>query len=187
MARTPKTKEGAEGHNSLARESALHRVMDAIKIADASVEEAQAVVKARKKILTEARNAAVAAGFTLQVLDQALKLEKQGNRREMTAQEEERYFVFKMRGLPLGNEVQLELDLGGASEKKDEKFWGDDGYNAGLRGEERLPPPECPPHFHQTWMLRHVAGCDRLAWSQAQQGLNPENKPDAGADDPLLQ
>ena len=185
MARTPKTKPEEEGHNSLAREAALHRFMDAIKTAHAAVEEAQTVVVARKKVETEARNAAIAGGFTLKVLDQALKLEAQGNRREQAAQEEERYFVFKARGLPLGNEVQLELDLGD-SEKKDEEFWGADGYNSGLKGEARTPPPECPPHFHQAWMLRHVAGTERLAWAQAQEGLNPE-KTTPSSDDPLLQ
>jgi len=162
------------------REALLHQSVADLRTANAAIERAQAAVKVAKKAAKIVRNAAKLRGFTLAILDEALKREGQGNAREQQAHEEERAFVFKALGLPVGLLHQSgDFDFGDP-EKRDERYWGDEGYRRGVQGLDADLPEGIPPHFHQVFLLRHAAGADRLAWAQAERGLNPEMKGSGG-------
>ena len=174
--------DGGIGHNSEAMEIAVHRHMAAFHEHLDAIEVAQGAVAAAKKAFKLARNAAK-IDFTLKILDEAVALERQtDNERQQEKDEAQRFFIHSVRGLPTATK-QADLFGGPDQDIRDEKYWSDHGYNAGVRGESAMPSPDMPTQFMQTWLKRHVAGADRLAWSMADKGMNPE-KGDADPDAP---
>ncbi|HEY5409272.1 MAG TPA: hypothetical protein VIJ94_00970 [Caulobacteraceae bacterium] len=170
------------GHNADAREASLIFHMDQLRTIQAQIDAAMVPVKALQKIQTTRRNAAAGATWTLEILDRALKRERQSNRRQLAKVAEEEAFVARTMNLPFGNaEEQLDMFHDAPQEEKDEHFWGQDGYNRGLRGLMAKAPPELPPAFLQTWLKRHAAGAERLSWSQSEQGHSPD-RPPSGAE-----
>jgi hypothetical protein len=134
---------------------------------------AQAVVKAKRKLETRLRNAYKSDGFTLEILDEALKREETP-RRDLVRYEAERNEVFE----DLGQAVFVQPEM--FAEMTDEQSWADHGFQAGLAGKLASPPKECPPEFHQAWMKRWGAGQERIAWSLASRGINPERGTGSG-------
>lgn len=179
MAKAPKkTEDPGIGSNSgadPAREAALLRHVDQLRGANNAIEMAQGAVKNAKKAAKIIRNAAKTDGFTLKILDEALKREGQGNAREQQSQEEERTFVFRTLGLPCGPVEQGELNL--TPHKRNEKYWADDGYRAGLQGKEATPPDGMPAEHMQVWLRQRAAGVERVNWALAEEGHNPERAP----------
>lgn len=166
----PKTKSNGEGHNSAAREGALHNHMQAFHDHLDQIDEAKAGLASLKQRYTLSRNAAKADGFTLKILDEAIKLERKRDRAEQERQEAERSFVFESRGLPFG---LRQADLFGEGKeteqaKKHEAFWAKDGYSAGILNLEATPPAECPQEFYQVWLERRAAGVERVKWTAAE-------------------
>lgn len=165
--------DGGIGHNSEAMEIAVHRHMAAFHEHLDAIEVAQGAVAAAKKAFKLVRNAAK-IDFTLKILDEAIALERQaGNGRQQEKDEAQRFFIHSVRGLPTATK-QGDLFGGQDQDIRDEKYWSDHGYNAGVRGESATPSPDMPTQFMQTWLKRHAAGADRLAWSMADKGLSPE-------------
>ncbi len=136
----------------------------------AEIDTLRATLKAKGKLLTAARNAYKADGFLLSNLDEFFDNEKTPNR-ELEAKEQDRHELFE----DTGQVVYVQPDLFAAmpQEARDETYWSDHGYQAGLAGKEAKPPPEMPERFMQTWLKRRMAGQEKLAWALAPDG-NPE-------------
>jgi hypothetical protein len=172
----PKDTKGTPGtgHNSQEREASIIRHMTVLRPLRDAVEDAKALVKKAQKDFTVARNAAKSDGWTLKLIDKALKVETQQNRQEQQDQANEEHFIFVTLGLPVAL-VQGDLfDTDEKREERNEAFWSDHGYNTGLKGLPATPPAEMAPQYLQTWLQRRVAGVERLAWAQAEQEVNPE-------------
>jgi hypothetical protein len=155
------------------REAELLNLMAEMRPHVASIADAKALVKKLEKDYAVTRNKAEVLGFTLATLDKALKLEGQPtNRKGQQAAADEEYFVFKTLGLPV-SQPQGQLDFG-SDEERDAAYWGEQGYQAGIRGDIATPPDPCPPHFHQTWLTRRADGAEYSAWGKAQAGGKPD-------------
>lgn len=169
---------GIEGHNINARESSLLFHVQQFRESRAKIAELMVPLKNAQKVFTTRRNAASQAGWTLEILDKALKREEQGNRRQQSKQAEEEAFVMRMLGLPFGNsDEQMDMFADADQDTKDEFFWGQHGYSQGLRGLPAKAPPDMPTQFLQAWLKRHAAGAERLAWAASEQGHSPERPP----------
>ena len=151
------------------READFLRNMDACRRFRAATDDAKAGMKAIRKQETVVRNTAKQAGFSLKVIDEILADEAK-TRADIVGYEEQRAWARGTVGLANGRQA----DLFDTPEAKTEFEWGENGYNAGLRGEPAKPPAEMPPEYVQLWMGRHVAGKERLAWAMAESGLNPD-------------
>jgi len=163
----------APGHNSKAREADLLALMAEMRPGLDAVEAAKALVKKAEQSYAVIRNKAEVLGFTLKTLDKALKAERQPTaRREQQAQADEEFFIFKTLGLPVAA-AQGQLDFG-SDEERDEAYWGDQGYQAGIRGDIAKPPDPCPPHLHKAWLDRRAAGAEYSAWGKAEAGGKPD-------------
>lgn len=179
MAKEPKA---LPGHNE-AREADLLALMAEFRPALDKVEEAKAVVKKAEKDYAVVRNKAEVLGFALATLDKALKLERQpSNRKLQQAQADEEFFVFKTLGLPVAA-VQGTMDFG-SDEARDEKYWGDQGFQAGIRGDAATPPDGMPPHLHQTWLTRRADGAAYTAWGKSEAGGRPDRLNTGAAPEP---
>jgi ribosome modulation factor len=173
------------GHNSgrLTQadwESLWLRHLQTLRARRAATLDAKAALKAVQKLETTARNTARGDGYPLAIIDRIL--DDEGKIRvdleEMAALER---MMREVAGLPTGVQVNLFGDSG----PRDEAWWGEDGYQAGVAGKPGVPPPECPPEFHQTWLKRWGGGQEKLAWALSEKGVNPESahQPPAPADE----
>jgi hypothetical protein len=169
---TDKTK-GATGPHTVAREAKLLTLMDELRPALSVVEDAKGIVKKAQEAYGLVRAKAELEGFTLAVLDKALKAERQPKNRGGQLQlANEEYFVFKTLGLPVAvPQGELKFD---SDEARDEAYWRDQGYQAGIRGDAATPPDECPPAFHQTWLNRRADGAEYSAWGKSEAGAKPD-------------
>jgi hypothetical protein len=166
------------GHN-IPREADVLDIMAELRPGLNAVEAAQAVLKKAKNDYQVVRNKAEQRGFTLSILDKALKYEREPtNRRGQQAVADEEYLVFKTLGLPTAA-VQGQLNFG-SDEERDAHYWGEQGYQAGIRGDAAAPPDAMPPHLHQVWLDRRAAGVEYSAWGKAEAGGKPDQGP-AGA------
>lgn len=176
MARKPKAVAEAPGigHNSDAHQAALLTHLTKFRAHRAKIQEIMDVLKAAKKAYKVARSEAKLYGFTLEILDEALDVESV-NDRDAAKAAAERRFVFETLGLPLGIS-NGELFGDQPSDMRDEAYWGQHGFNAGLRDLERKPPSECPQAWQQTWLRQHVAGVEKAMWALAET-QNTERRP----------
>lgn len=164
-------------HNLTAREQREQRAAHRLRLI-AGIREArdrritaQEVVRAQRKIETVLRNDYASNDWSLAILDEAFDREDKP-RRDLHAYEAERNEVFE----DLGQAVYIQPDLFERMPQAawDETLWSDDGYQAGIAGKVGKPPEECPPEFTQTWLKRWGSGQERIAWSLADKGINPE-------------
>jgi hypothetical protein len=168
----PKDSTGPKPH-TVAREAELLALMPEMRTGLDQVEAAKALVKKAQNDYAVVRAKVEIQGFTLEIIDKALKLERQPkNRRGQQQVANEEYFVFKTLGLPVALPPN-EMDFG-SDEERDEAYWGDQGYQAGIRGDIAKPPSECPPHLHQTWLNRRAAGSEYSAWGKSEAGAKPD-------------
>lgn len=157
-----------------------------------AVAAAKAVLDEKRAAMTETFRLAKAAGFDRGELNDLLK--DIGTRsKDLVAKEIRRRKLRQMANLPTGEE-QLGLFGGDSpSEVKDAAFWGAEGYQAYLRGEEASPPRDrMPARFDQDWLKGWNAGQTAVAMSmQMVKDLEKNgggahanaNNPDAPADD----
>lgn len=179
VARKPKTAiknddtPAKAGHNSDAMEISLLKHMAQFRDDRLIIAEAQEALKAVKKRHKISRNAAKQDGWLLKVLDEALDVEE-NNDRDAVKEADQRRFVFETLALPLGLH-NGELFGEPANDAQDEAYWGDRGYNDGLKGLAAKAPAGVSPQFIQAYLRRHAAGADRVAWAQAEAGVNTEH------------
>lgn len=174
MAKEPRAKPGETGHNSGAWEADLLALMLEMRPALDRVEEAKALVKKVTADYAVIRNKAEILNLPLELLDKALKLERQpSNRRGQQAMADLEYRIMKTLGLPVPSSTQGEMNFG-SDEERDEAYWGDQGYQAGIRGDVAKAPDGCPAHLHQTWLGRRADGVAYSAWGKAEAGGKPD-------------
>lgn len=168
----PKDSTGAKPHTA-AREAELLALMDEMRPGLTAVTDAKALVKKANDAYAVIRNKADLLGFPLALLDKALKLEREPkNRRGQQVMANDEYFIMKTLGLPVAV-PQGTLDFG-SDEERDTAYWGDQGYQAGIRGDIAKPPGECPTHLHQVWLNRRADGAEYSSWAKSEAGGKPD-------------
>ncbi len=137
----------------------------------AATTKAKAAFDAVKLLEKQARALAEAAGFRLSFIDEIFKREGMA-RKTVAADEQERQWHMEKAGQPLA--VQQDMFDRMPEGARDEEFWKDHGYAAGLAGKPGKPPAEMAPQFVQVWLQRWGAGQDKLSWALAEKGINSE-------------
>lgn len=147
------------------REALYLRHFNAIEKQEAVVEQAAAVTKAAQKVLNSLRKTAQGDGIKLGVFDRARELARLPKHE---AVEE----------ILLGRDYQAWMGLGFLGEQNleatptpamDDLAAEAAGYLAGIRAEERKPPKDLSPNYHQSWLAGYDRGQERNAWA-----FNPE-------------
>jgi len=168
------TRTPGVGHN-VPREADILALMSELRPARDAVEAAQAILKKAKQDEQVVRNKIEQHGFTLSIFDKALKCEREPtNRKGQQSQADEEYLVFKTLGLPTAL-VQGQLQFG-SDEERDSAYWGDQGFQAGIRGDKAEAPDVVPPHLIQHWLNRRAAGVEYSAWGKAEAGGKPDQR-----------
>lgn len=161
------------------RQSLILKHIHNMRVCRANTDAAKAALKAVKKIETAARNLYNGNSFSLKIADEAL--EREGMPRRQNAQyEAERHEVFEALGQ--ATYVQPDLLASMPVEARDETYWGDLGYEYGLKGLEARAPKEMPERFLQTFLKRWGAAQEILAWALSDKGINPEKGTSAGGE-----
>lgn len=170
----PGPAEGGPGHNNPPNEEAKFLVhMRKIIAANADMAGARAE---RQRI----RKLAKADGIELKKLDAVITMLDwaPGEVREHFGVLN-RYALFA--GLPIGAQADLFHDVPQAA--MEELDWESVGFAAGMsdKGAYGTAPDECPPERHQAYLRGVHRATEKIAWSMAEAGVNPEKLGDTPA------
>lgn len=159
------------------REALFLSHLDGCRQQDAALEKAMDAVRAVRKVRNKVRNAASKEGFPLKKIDDILKKEGM-SQKDLQAEAELFRWMDQMAGLPVGG--QAELFATTPVEIRDGLDWEAEGYRAGMRAIDPVPPAECAPRHHQDWMKGYHAGQERNAWALSEKGKIVDRRTDIG-------
>lgn len=162
----------------------LHHLKTA-RTDNAALEKAMEVVRGVRKQRNRARNLAKTDGFSLKHLDEILADETKSTT-DLVQDAELRTFMRHTAAMPVTGADQLELfqavtTKGDKSLEPDDAGWAGQGYAAGLRGAEGVPPQGVPPERIQAWTGGWGEGQAKLAQGLKRAGVIEKRRQEATA------
>lgn len=143
-----RAREEADQVQLLSGISQLRPLMDKAAVLKAQYDEAKSSVTNFRKVLCGQ------ISMSAEDLD-GIMSDQTAVRRDVVAREESRAYFRRLAGQPVGrSEEQIELDERLPPVERDIAHWRGDGFAAGLRASDPVPPEECPGagDMQQAWM-----------------------------------
>lgn len=138
-------------------EALQHHYEMKIATAEADLEVAAAVVKAKRKAVTGLFNMVKGdLGYDIGEFKVYL-IDKRRPEAEFSAREDQRRKMYERGGMPVGQQMSLELGDSADDEARAMK----DGFEAGKAARDAVPPSYISPIFHNEWMAQWHKGQER--------------------------
>lgn len=158
-----KSSKASAGQNTVADltdedfEALQHHYEMKIATAEADLEVAAAVVKAKRKAVTGLFNMVKGElGYDVGEFKVYL-IDKRRPEAEFSAREDQRRKMYERGGMPVGAQMALEL-----GDSADDKVRAErDGFEAGKAAKDAVPPSYISPIFHNDWMAQWHKGQER--------------------------